>query len=140
MSQQVFAQPLFEFVESFSRKKWPESAFIHKEYKIGIFTMNSFRLVWRTCYVILTTTFAMLFPFFNDFVGLLGSLSFWPLTVYFPLEMYIVRAKIPMFSFTWIWMQILSGICLIISLLVAAGSIQGLAKSLMTFKPFQSVS
>lgn len=82
----------------------------------------------------------MLFPFFNSFVGLLGSLSFWPLTVYFPIEMYIARSKIPKFSFTWIWMKILGYICLVISVLAAIGSIHGLAISVESFKPFLSVS
>ncbi|KAI3448197.1 hypothetical protein Pfo_004862 [Paulownia fortunei] len=142
---QVFCQPIFGFVENWSREKWAGSRFITGEYSVGLpfcgsFNLSLFRLVWRTSYVVFTTVFAMLFPFFNDFVGLLGAASFWPLTVYFPIEMYIARSKIPKFSFTWIWMQILSGICLIISLLAAAGSIQGLVKSLKTFKPFQSVS
>ncbi|KAG8364184.1 hypothetical protein BUALT_Bualt19G0100600 [Buddleja alternifolia] len=138
---QVFGQPLFGFIEEWSRKKWRGSEFITREYSIcGFFTLNLFRLVWRTSYVIFTTLLAMLFPFFNDVVGLLGAMAFWPLTVYFPIEMYIARSKIPKFSFTWIWMQILSGICFIISLLAAAGSIQGLVKGLQTFKPFHSVS
>ncbi|KAL7125208.1 hypothetical protein ABFS83_14G101500 [Erythranthe nasuta] len=138
---QVYCQPTFAFVEELGRKKWPESKFVTREYSIyGRFDLNLFRLVWRSSFVILTTVVAMLFPFFNDFMGLLGAASFWPLTVYFPIEMYIARAKIPRFSFTWIWMQILSGICLVISLLAAAGAIQGLSKSLGTFKPFHSVS
>ncbi|KAL2512055.1 Amino acid permease 6 [Abeliophyllum distichum] len=142
---QVFCQPIFAFVERWSSKKWAGSNFITKEYSIGMpfcgsFNFSFFRLVWRTTYVIFTTILAMLFPFFNDFVGLLGAASFWPLTVYFPIEMYISKAKIPKFSFTWIWMQILSLICLTISLLAAAGSIRGLIKSLQTFKPFHSVS
>ncbi|CAA0830990.1 Amino acid permease 6 [Striga hermonthica] len=139
---QVFAQPIFGLVEKWSKEKWPESGFIVGEYPLacGKFNLNMLRLVWRSFYVIFTTVFAMLFPFFNNFVGLLGAASFWPLTVYFPIEMYIARSKIPRFSFTWIWMQILSGICLIISLLAAAGAIEGLVESLKTFKPFHSVS
>ncbi|KAH0733441.1 hypothetical protein KY289_004629 [Solanum tuberosum] len=142
---QVFCQPLFGFVEGWSKQKWPQSKFITKEYMInlsplGLFNFNFYRLVWRTLYVVFTTILAMLFPFFNDFVGLLGAASFWPLTVYFPIQMYIAQAKIPKNSFTWIWLNILSFVCLIISLLAAAGSVQGLIKSLREFKPFQSRS
>ncbi|CAN1228001.1 hypothetical protein LINGRAPRIM_LOCUS1239 [Linum grandiflorum] len=36
---------------------------------------------------------AMIFPFFTDFLGLLGDVSFWPLTVNFPTGMHIVRHK-----------------------------------------------
>ncbi|KAL6560748.1 Amino acid permease 6 [Orobanche gracilis] len=139
---QVFSQPIFGLVEKWSGQKWPQNRFITREYPIvyNKFSLNLFRLVWRSCYVIFTTSFAMLFPFFNNFVGLLGASSFWPLTVYFPIEMYIARSKIPKLSFTWIWMQIMSGICLVISLVAAAGAIEGLVKSLRTFKPFHSIA
>ncbi|KAK3002103.1 hypothetical protein RJ639_022558 [Escallonia herrerae] len=142
---QVYCQPIFGFVESFCSKKWPQSKFITRGYPInvpcyGTTKLSLFRLTWRTAYVIFTTALAMLLPFFNDFVGLLGALSFWPLTVFFPIEMYIAQAKIPRFSFTWIWLQILSWVCLIITLLAAAGSIRGLIKSLQTIQIFNSVS
>ncbi|GMP38630.1 hypothetical protein CsSME_00009800 [Camellia sinensis var. sinensis] len=106
----------------------------------GTFNSNLFRFVWRTAYVIFTTIIAMLLPFFNDFLGLLGASAFWPLTVYFPVEMYISQAKIRKFSSTWIWLQLLSLSCLIISLVAAAGSIQGLIKAVQTYEPFQSIS
>ncbi|XP_009792204.1 amino acid permease 6-like [Nicotiana sylvestris] len=142
---QVFCQPIFAFVEGWSKQKWPESKFITREYMInlsplGLFPFSFYRLVWRTAYVIFTTILAMLFPFFNDFVGLLGAASFWPLTVYFPIQMYIAQARIPKYSFTWIWLKILSLVCLIISLLAAAGSVQGLIKSLQKFQLFKSES
>ncbi|GFP99415.1 amino acid permease 6 [Phtheirospermum japonicum] len=142
---QVFCQPLFTIVEDWSKEKWKGSKFITTEYRVrlpflGSFDLNLFRLVWRTCYVVCTTILAMLLPFFNDIVGLLGAITFWPLAVYFPIEMYIARSKIPRYSCTWIWMQIVSGVCLIISLLAAAGSIDGLTKSVRLFKPFHSVS
>lgn len=82
----------------------------------------------------------MIFPNFNDVVGLVGAASFWPLTIFFPIEMYIVQAKIRKFSFTWIWMKILSIACLVVSLLAAAGSVEGLFKHLHTLKPFKSES
>ncbi|KAK3231151.1 hypothetical protein Dsin_003032 [Dipteronia sinensis] len=140
---QVFCQPLFAFVEKRSNKRWPESKFITSEHGIkipfcGMYHVNLFRLVWRTAYVMITALVAMIFPFFNDFVGLIGAASFWPLTVYFPVEMYMARAKIQKFSSTWIWLKILIWACLIVSLVALAGSIQGLAKSLGKFKPFQT--
>ncbi|KAL3638508.1 Amino acid permease 6 [Castilleja foliolosa] len=142
---QVFCQPLFTIVEDWSKEKWKESKFITAEYPIrlpflGSFNLNLFRLVWRTCYVVCTTILSMLLPFFNGIVGLLGAITFWPLAVYFPIEMYIARSKIPRFSCTWTCMQIVSGVCLIISFLAAAGSIDGLTKSVGLFKPFHSVS
>ncbi|CAK9137926.1 unnamed protein product [Ilex paraguariensis] len=142
---QVFCQPIFAFVEGWSSKKWANNRFITGVHSINIpfygsFNFSFFRMVWRTAYVTFSTVLAMIFPFFNDFVGLLGAASFWPLAVYFPIEMYMSQAKIRRFSLTWICMQILSGACLVISLLAAAGSVQGLVKSLHTFKPFKSLS
>lgn len=142
---QVFCQPIYHLVEKWCSQRWPESKFLTKEYGVriplcGVLNVNVFRLVWRTAYVTLTTVIAMIFPFFNSVLSLLGATSFWPLTVYFPIEMFISRAKIERFSFTWIWLKLLSMVCLIISLIVAVASIQGLVKDLHSFKPFSSVS
>lgn len=137
--RQVFCQPIFGFVENWGKEKWPESKFINAEHAVlgGRYYLNFFRLVWRTLYVIITSVLAMIFPFFNDFLGLIGSLSFWPLTVYFPIEMYIKQSNMQRFSFTWIWLKILSWVCLLVSIISAAGSIQGLAQDLKTYKPFK---
>nr|KAJ0197537.1 hypothetical protein LSAT_V11C700375230 [Lactuca sativa] len=137
---QVYVQPFFAFVESWSKEKWPRNKFIVREYSVGKFKINIFRLTWRSAYVVLATLVAMIFPFFNSFLGLIGATTFWPLTVYFPIEMYISQAKIPKNSFTWIWMKVLSLACLIVSLVAAAGSIRGLIVSVETFKLFHSVS
>lgn len=143
MYNQVFCQPIFAFVERSCNKRWPDSKFITNEHVINIpyygeYNLSLFRLVWRTAYVILTAVVAMLLPFFNDFLGLIGAAAFWPLTVYFPIEMYIAQAKIPKYSFTWTWLKILSWVCFIVSLIAAAGSVQGLIQSLKTYKPFQA--
>ncbi|QCE16016.1 amino acid permease 6-like [Vigna unguiculata] len=140
---QVFCQPIFGFVEKWSKEKWSNSEFINAEHEVklplcGIYSVNFFRLVWRTAYVIVTAVLAMLFPFFNDFLGLIGSVSFWPLTVYFPIEMYIKQSNMKKFSFTWTWLKILIWVCLIVSLIAAAGSIQGLVQDLRKYKPFQA--
>ncbi|MED6217941.1 Amino acid permease 6 [Stylosanthes scabra] len=137
---QVFCQPIFGFVEKWSKEKWSNSQFVNAEYSLcgTTFSVNFFRLVWRTLYVIFTALIAMLFPFFNDFLGLIGSLSFWPLTVYFPIEMYIKQSNMQRFSFTWTWLKILSCACLIVSIISAAGSIQGLAQDLKKYQPFKA--
>ncbi|KAI3460104.1 hypothetical protein Pfo_016767 [Paulownia fortunei] len=141
---QVFAQPIFGFVENLCSQKWPENKFITAEHTVNIsvlpgsYSINFFRLVWRTAYVVVTAVIAMIFPFFNHFVGLIGAASFYPLTVYFPIEMYISQAKIPKYSFTWMWLKVLSWACLIVSLVAAAGSIQGLALDVKKYKPFKT--
>ncbi|KAK1439976.1 hypothetical protein QVD17_05801 [Tagetes erecta] len=137
---QVIAQPVFGFMEERSRKRWPESKVMNKYYTFGGLEFSLFRVIGRTTYVIVMTIIAMIFPFFNDFVGLLGACTFWPLSVYFPIQMYISQAKIARLSHTWIMMQLISLTCFIVSLVAAAGSTRGLVTSLAIFKPFQSVS
>ncbi|KAK7247607.1 hypothetical protein RIF29_42493 [Crotalaria pallida] len=138
---QVFAQPIFAFVEKGATKRWPNIA--DKEINIPIpclppYKLNLFRLVWRTVFVILTTVVSMLLPFFNDIVGVIGALGFWPLTVYFPVEMYISQKKIPKWSNRWISLQIFSLGCLIVSVVAAVGSVAGVLGDLKKYKPFKS--
>ncbi|CAN6877952.1 hypothetical protein YC2023_057144 [Brassica napus] len=141
---QVYVQPFFQFVESKCNKKWPESNFINKEYSLkipllGKFRVNHFRLVWRTNYVILTTFIAMIFPFFNSILGLLGALAFWPLTVYFPVAMHIAQTKVKKYSGRWLALNLLVLVCLIVSALAAVGSIVGLINNVKKYKPFESI-
>ncbi|KAJ0967731.1 hypothetical protein J5N97_024648 [Dioscorea zingiberensis] len=140
---QVFSQPIFGFVESWSRWKWPGNSILTSEHSIsipffGAYRLSFFRLACRTSYIALTTFIAMIFPFFNDFVGLVGGISFWPLTVYFPVEMYVKQAKIPRFSSSWFWLHVMSFVCLLASLLAAVGSLQGLSHDFGNYHPFKN--
>ncbi|XP_027089778.1 amino acid permease 3 [Coffea arabica] len=140
---QVYCQPLFAFIEKTARNWFPESKFITKEIEIPIpgfkpYKLNLFRLVWRSIFVVITTVISMLMPFFNDVVGILGAFGFWPLTVYFPVEMYIVQKKIPKWSTRWLCLQILSLACLIISVAAAAGSFAGVVNDLKVYKAFKT--
>lgn len=135
IAYQVHAQPLFAFMEK---------QFITSEIEIEIpipgfrssYTLCVFQLIWRTIFVIATTVISMLLPFFNEVIGLVGALGFWPLTVYFPVEMYIVQMKIHKWSTKWIGLQILSVACLIISVAATMGSIAGIVLRLQSYKPF----
>ncbi|KAJ7978609.1 Amino acid permease [Quillaja saponaria] len=140
---QVFAQPLFAFVEKWSAQRWSKCDFVTAEYEIsipfcGVYQLNLFRVVWRTLFVLLTTIIAMLLPFFNDVVGILGAFGFWPLTVYFPIEMYISQKKIGRLTNQWFGLQILSVTCLFISMAAAVGSMAGVLLDLRTYKPFKT--
>ncbi|KAL1344454.1 hypothetical protein HN51_018375 [Arachis hypogaea] len=141
---QVYCQPLFAFIEKYASKKFPDSDFINKDSEICVpgcskpYKLNLFRLTWRTGFVILTTLISMLLPFFNNIVGLLGALGFWPLTVYFPVQMYIIQKRIPKWSTKWVCLQVLSLACLVISLAAAAGSIAGIVDQLHDIKLFGS--
>ncbi|CAL5204385.1 unnamed protein product [Lathyrus oleraceus] len=135
---QVYAQPLFAFVEKIMIKRWPK---INKEYIVTIpgfhpYHLNLFRLIWRTIFVITTTVISMLIPFFNDVLGLIGAVGFWPLTVYFPVEMYIKQKKIPKWNYKWICMQTLSVICFVVSAVATVGSVASIVLDLKKYKPF----
>ncbi|KAE8695807.1 Amino acid permease 1 [Hibiscus syriacus] len=115
---QVFAQPLFGFIEKLCTKCYPDNKFITSEHTINVpcaaFTISTS----SSCYG--------------------RPRSFWPLTVYFTIEMHVAQSKIPKYSFRWVWLKILSWVCLIVSLIAAAGSVQGLISSLRAYKPFQT--
>ncbi|EPS60160.1 hypothetical protein M569_14643, partial [Genlisea aurea] len=138
---QVFSQPLFAFIEKTLVNWFPNSPFIAAEISIPVpgcrpFRLSLFRLVWRSIFVVITTVISMLMPFFNDVVGFLGALGFWPLTVYFPVEMYIKQRRIPKWGMKWICMQTLSAVCLIITVVAAVGSVAGVITDLKIYKPF----
>ncbi|KAA8546440.1 hypothetical protein F0562_002821 [Nyssa sinensis] len=140
---QVYSQPIFAFIEKIASERFPQSEFINKEIEIPImgfkpYKLNLFRLVWRTIFVIITTIISMIMPFFNDVVGIIGAFGFWPLTVYFPVEMYLVQKKIPKWSTRWLSLQIPSLACLIISIAAAVGSFAGVVLDLKVYKPFKT--
>ncbi|KAI9097840.1 hypothetical protein K1719_025611 [Acacia pycnantha] len=93
----VLAQVFFLIVEMGAKMMWRDSDFVHKEYpcRIGRVTLNlnKFRLVWRTIFVKTSTTLAMAMPFFNEFLALLGAFGFWPLIVFFPIQMHIILPR-----------------------------------------------
>lgn len=130
-------------MEKWSAQKWAKSDFVTAEYDIpipfcGVYQLNLFRLVWRTVFVLMTTLTAMLLPFFNDVVGLLGAFGFWPLTIYFPIEMYISQKKIGRWTSRWLGLQLLSITCLVVSIAAAVGSTAGIVLDLKTYKPFKT--
>ncbi|PON59229.1 Amino acid transporter, transmembrane domain containing protein [Trema orientale] len=143
---QVFSQPIFAFVEKQVSKHCPRllCKLVTKEIKIPIpccsrqYSLNLFRLVFRTSFVLLTTVISMLLPFFNDVLGILGAIGFWPLTVYFPVEMYIVQKKIPKWTARWIFLRLLSLFCLTVSVMAGVGSVVGVVLDLRVYRPFKT--
>ena len=86
--------------------------------------------------MVLATVLAMAMPFFNDMIALLGAIGFWPLVVYFPIEMIIVKQKIKKRTVQWFGLQSLNLVCLIVSLAAACAAIHGLGQALGKYKPF----
>ncbi|KAL1552388.1 amino acid permease 8-like [Salvia divinorum] len=138
---QVCAQPIFKAVEQRSRRRFPKSKFINAEYSIGIgkhkLSINLFRLIWRTMFVALATLVSMILPFFNDILALLGAVGYWPLTVFFPIELYITTNKIPWHTWRWLGLQTINVACLLVAVIAGCGAIEGLSRGLSSYTPFQ---
>lgn len=134
---QVYGQPIYAKYEGWLAKKWPHSTFFHGVYTIELpfskgraFRFTLCKLVLRTAFVVLTTLIALMLPFFNAIVGLLGAIAFWPLTVYYPVTVYMVQAKIKRGERKWVFFQCLSMAALFVSLLAAVGSVADIAERL----------
>lgn len=78
-----------------------------------------------------TTGIAVVFPYFNEILGLLGALNLWPLAIYFPVEMYIVQRKVQVWSRKWLVLQIFSSVLMVISVMALIGSVAGVIDAKM---------
>ncbi|KAK1581160.1 hypothetical protein Q3G72_003713 [Acer saccharum] len=128
---QIFSQPVFGFVERWLTRKYPTSGFVNNFYTFKLpslppLKINLLRISFRTAYVMSTTAIAMIFPYFNQVLGVLGALNFWPLAIYFPVEMYFVQKKIGAWTKQWIVLRIFSFICFLVTIIGLIGSIEGL--------------
>lgn len=131
---QVYSQPLFASAERLIAKKHPNNGFVNNTYTIKLpilpaFELNLLRLCFRTTYVASTTGIALLFPYFNQVLGVLGALNFWPLALYFPVEMYIVQRKIRAWTRVWVMLQALRAVCLLVTIIAFIGSLEGIISS-----------
>ncbi|VFQ91730.1 unnamed protein product [Cuscuta campestris] len=128
---QVFSQPLYANVERWLGKKYPESQFVQRNYVLKLnyfpaFQINFMRVVFRTAYVAAVTGIAILFPYFNQVVGVAGAVNFWPIVVYFPVEMYLKQKEIEFWTCKKTALRIYTYLCLVIILFAFVGSIRGL--------------
>ncbi|KAL2340086.1 hypothetical protein Fmac_008026 [Flemingia macrophylla] len=133
---QVMAQPLFRVIEMGANMAWPRSDFINKEYSFLSCKVNYFRLTWRTIYVILATIIAMAMPFFNEFLALLGAVGFWPLIVFFPIQMHVAQKQIKKMSLKWFMLQVLNIACFLVTVSAAVASVRGISKNIKKYKLF----
>ncbi|KAH7442283.1 hypothetical protein KP509_03G080300 [Ceratopteris richardii] len=141
---QVFSQPVYACVEEFVYEGSSGSGFIYKEFVLSLpmdwtYRFNIFQLLWRSAFVVACTLVAMLLPFFNDILGILGALGFWPLTVYYPVEMFIAQMQVRKWTKEWLTLQVVSATCLLISVAAAIGSIEGVIQDLKVYKPFKTI-
>ncbi|TYG86687.1 hypothetical protein ES288_A13G153300v1 [Gossypium darwinii] len=128
---QIFGQPVFAFAERWFINRFPNSWFVNNYYTnkhrwFPSFQINPLKICFRTAYVATTTAIAMMFPYFNQVLGVLGALNFWPLAIYFPVEMCIVQKKIQSWTRKWVVLKSFSFVCLLVTIVAFIGSIQGL--------------
>ncbi|KAK2386883.1 putative amino acid permease [Trifolium repens] len=131
---QIFSQPIYSTVDRWCSRKFPKSGFVNDFHKVRLpllpaFEINLFRFCSRTTYVISTTGLAILFPYFNQVLGVLGGINFWPLAIYFPVEMYFVQKKIEAWSTQWIVLRIFSCACFLITMMGFIGSFEGIIRA-----------
>ncbi|KAJ7963491.1 Amino acid permease [Quillaja saponaria] len=128
---QVYSQPLFANVENWFHAKYSSSEFVNRIYTLKLpllpaFTVNLLRLCFRTAYVASTVIIALIFPYFNQVLGALGGMTFWPLTIYFPVEMYFKQENIQAWTTKWVVLRTFTVVGLMVALFSLAGSIEGL--------------
>ena len=92
------------------------------------------RIIIRSTYVLIATVIACIMPFFSDMAGLVGALSFFPLSIFFPIRCWR-RLYRPTGSFSWmLWaLEITMGI---VSLLATIASIRGIINNASSYKLF----
>ncbi|KAI8014913.1 putative amino acid permease 7 [Camellia lanceoleosa] len=127
----LYSQPVFAIVERWAAEKYPNSGFVNNNYILKIpllpaFRSNLFRLCFRTTYVASTTSVAIIFPYFNQVLGVAGTLTAWPLDVYFPVEMYITQKNVGRWTRKWIVLRVYSIIYLLVTTFALIGSVGGL--------------
>ncbi|POO02893.1 Amino acid transporter, transmembrane domain containing protein, partial [Trema orientale] len=128
---QIYSQPLFANVEQWLAEKLPHRGVLNKDYRLKLpllaaFRLNPLRLCFRSAYVVTTTVIAIVFPYFNQILGVLGGINFWPLTIYFPVEMYLKQSDIEAWTAKWIMLRTFSAIFLVVTVFALIGSIEGL--------------
>ena len=138
---QVISQPFFAFVEGFLHRRFPNSRFFHIGVNIPlpggrVFRLRLFPLLWRTAYVCATTVLAALFPFFNDIVGIIGSLGFWPMSVHFPFEMHIAQRRLGFTSPKALLLRALNVFFFIIAVCGIIGNVYGLTQDTKGYVAF----
>lgn len=115
--------------ERWTSRNYPNNDFMNKQFSIKLpilpaLNLHPFRLCYRTVYVLSTTSCAVLFPYFNQVLGLVGALNFWPLAIYFPVEMFFKQRKVRAWSRTWMAFRALSFFCFLVTCMGFVGSLE----------------
>jgi len=141
---QVYSQPLFANVENWLRFKFPDSEFVNHVYMLKLpllpaFQLSFLRLSFRTAYVLSTTVIAMLFPYFNQILGVLAGIIYYPLSIYFPVEMYLSQSNIEPWSSQWVLLRAYSIVGFVVGLFTLVGSIEGIVSAKLNWGAFNGI-
>ncbi|KAK4491813.1 hypothetical protein RD792_002589 [Penstemon davidsonii] len=136
---QVYSQPVFAVVDKWFAEQFPSGTFVNRNYSLKLpfitsLNLNLGRLCFRTAYVGSTTAIAMIFPYFNQVLGVLGAFNFWPLVIYFPVEMCLKQKKIGAWTNKWILLRGFSIVCFILTVFALVGSIRGLIAAKFSYQ------
>ncbi|KDD72815.1 hypothetical protein H632_c2862p0, partial [Helicosporidium sp. ATCC 50920] len=92
------------------------------------------RLILRTFYVVVTTVIAVVMPFFSDMAGLVGALTFFPLSIFFPIRCWrAVYGASGKFNFFLWFLEIFMGF---ICLAATIASVRGIINNWGSYKIF----
>uniref|UniRef100_A0A453D5U0 Amino acid transporter transmembrane domain-containing protein n=1 Tax=Aegilops tauschii subsp. strangulata TaxID=200361 RepID=A0A453D5U0_AEGTS len=131
---QFFSQQIFTVWDRWLAARCPDSAFVCRTYAVRLvpglprYGLNLQRVCFRTAYVGSTTALAVVFPYFNEVLGLLGALIFWPLIIYLPVEMYCVQRRVRAWTPTWVALQAFSVACFAVGTFAFVGCVQGVVQ------------
>ncbi|CAM0871278.1 unnamed protein product [Alopecurus aequalis] len=71
---------------------------------------------------------AVVFPYFNEVLGLLGALIFWPLVIYLPVQMYCVQRRVMAWTPTWVALQAFNVACFAVGTFAFVGCVEGVVR------------
>lgn len=136
---QIYSQPIYNAADRWCSRKYPNSGFVNKFYRLKLprlpaFQLNLFRLCFRTVYAVSTTALAILFHYFNQVLGVLEAISFWPLAVYFPVEVYFEQKKIEAWSRKWIVLRTFSFVWFLVTVVGLVRSLEGIISEKLSWK------
>lgn len=129
----MYCQASFPTVERWFAEKFPNSRLLDKSYSFklpfsSVLRTNRFQLCYRTLYVVTATAIAMIIPYFNSVLGVLGAFNFWPISVYFPVQMYCAQKGITPWSRGWIVLTAFSALGFLVTVVGTIGSLEQLIR------------
>lgn len=96
------------------------------------------RAITRCTYVLLITILACVLPFFEAVAGLLGSIRFFPMSIYFPFGMYRVVYGDTMNKGFLTFLKLISALALVVRACAIVGSFRNIISSFENIQIFNT--